>query len=123
MIASGGSTVTSDPYRPSLTVEELKAATSEAHGRNRPVSAHCRSTVAINNALDAGVDVIFHSALSEPDQSYRNHQATPERLAEGTTWVNPTLYLGTFRRTQLRAKREKGELTAEEAVMLERLEG
>ncbi len=123
VIASGGSTVTSDPYRPSLTVEELKVATSEAHGRNRPVSAHCRSTVAINNALDAGVDVIFHCAFYEPDQSYRYDQATAERLAEGTTWVNPTLYLGTFRRTQLRAKRERGELNGEEVVMLERLEG
>lgn len=122
LIASGGSTVTSDPYRPSLSVGELRAAVEEAHNRNKPAVAHCRSTIAINNALDAGIDLVFHCAFYEPDASYRFDQATAERLADSGVPVNPTLALGRSRRAQLREKRDQEELNPEEAALLDRLE-
>ena len=122
VVASGGSTVTSDPYRPSLTVSELKAATEEAHNRSRPVAAHCRSTVSINNALEAGVDMIFHCAFYDPDGSHRFDQATAERLAASGVWVNPTLFLGTLRLALLRQKRVEEDLSPEESAALDLLE-
>lgn len=119
--ASGGSTLTSDPYRPSYGVEELKTIVFEAHNRARPVAAHCRSTVAINNALDAGVDMIFHCFFSEPDGSYRFDQATADRLAQTGTWLNPTHALGNRRRVELLEMKENGPLDKVDAAMLERI--
>lgn len=120
--ASGGSTVTSDPYRPSFNVDEVRAIADEAHRRARPVAAHCRSTVAINNALDAGVDMIFHCSFTDPDGSYRFDQPTAERLARSNVWVNPTHSLGIPRLAELLRKREQEILTVEEVEMLTRIE-
>jgi imidazolonepropionase-like amidohydrolase len=122
LVASGGSTATSDPFRPSLTVRELKAATEEAHNRSRPVAAHCRSTVSINNALEAGVDMIFHCAFYDPDGSHRFDQGTAERLAASGVWINPTLHLGTLRLEVLRRKRIEEDLSTEETAALDLLE-
>ena len=120
--ASGGSTLTSDPFRPAFTAEELSALTEEAHNREKPVAAHCRSTVAINYALDAGVDMIFHCYLCDPDGSYRFDQDTAQRLADSGIWINPTLYLGWPRRAELRQKREQSGLSPEEEAYLNRTE-
>ena len=119
--ASGGSTLTSDPYRPSYDVDELKAIVFEAHNRARPVAAHCRSTVSINNALDSGVDMIFHCFFAQPDGSYRYDQGTAERLAETGVWVNPTHALGISRRIELQANKELGPLNQIDADMLDRI--
>ena len=120
--ASGGSTLTSDPFRPAFTVEELTALTGEAHNRERPVAAHCRSTVAINHSLDAGVDMIFHCFLHDPDSSYRFDQATAQRLADSGVWVNPTLGLGKPMMSQLQLKRDREGLSPEEDFNLNRME-
>ena len=122
VVASGGSTVTSDPFRPSLTVDEINTACQEAHNRGKPVAAHCRSTVSINNALEAGVDLVFHCAFYDPNGAYRFDQATAERLAHSGVWVNPTLHIGRRRLAALRQKRDDNHLTAEEAALLERME-
>ncbi|PKB73317.1 MAG: hypothetical protein BZY75_02440 [SAR202 cluster bacterium Io17-Chloro-G7] len=119
--ASGGSTLTSDPYRPSYTVGELKAIVCEAHNRARPVAAHCRSTVSINNALDAGVDMIFHCFFAEPDGSYKYDQATAERLALSGTWLNPTHAIGISRQIQLLEMQKQGPLGKVDAEMLQRI--
>ena len=122
VVASGGSTITSDPYRPSFNLEEIKAATEEAHNRDKLVAAHCRSTVSINNALDSKVDVILHCFFYEPDGSYRFDQPTAERLAESGVWVNPTHAGGKVRGAQLRRQREHEALNAEDEAMLKRIE-
>ena len=122
VVASGGSTLTSDPFRPSLTVDEINAACQEAHNRGKPVAAHCRSTVSINNALGAGVDLVLHCGFYDPDGSYRFDQATAERLAHSGVWVNPTLHIGRPRLAALRQKRDHNHLTAEEAALLARME-
>ncbi len=120
--ASGGSTTTSDPFRPSFTESEMITLVEEAHNRNRPVAAHCRCTAAIKNALTAGVDMVLHCFFCEPDGAYRYDQDTAHRLADAGVWVNPTLHLGRTRRDLLRQKRENEDLTPEEQARLETLE-
>ena len=120
--ASGGSTSTSDPYRPSFSEPELRILVEEAHNRNRPVAAHCRCTAAINYALAAGVDMVLHCFFCESDGTYRYDHDTARRLADAGVWVNPTLHLGRTRRDLLRQKRETEGLTPEEQDRLETLE-
>lgn len=120
--ASGGSTSTSDPFRPSFSEPEMMTLVEEAHNRDRPVAAHCRCTASIKNALTAGVDMVLHCFFCESDGAYRFDQDTARRLADSGVWVNPTLHLGRTRRDLLRRKREIEELTSEEQTQLETLE-
>ena len=119
VVASGGSTATSDPYRPSLTGAEIGAIVEEAHERGKPVAAHCRCTAAIKNAVEAGVDVVLHCWFYDADGSYRFDQATAEGLVSSGLWINPTLHMGRIRLNMLRRKREQEELTTEESDLLE----
>ncbi len=118
--ASGGSTLTSDPYRASFTLDELKALTDEAHNRNRPVLAHCRCTESINFALDAGVDAILHCFFTDSDGSYRYDEPTADRLAESEVWVNPTMHLGRVSRAYLQSVMAKRPLAPAEQERWER---
>ncbi|PKB81009.1 MAG: hypothetical protein BZY88_07225 [SAR202 cluster bacterium Io17-Chloro-G9] len=119
VVASGGSTATSDPYRPSLTEPEIRILVEEAHNRGKPVAAHCRCTAAINNAVSAGVDMVLHCAFYESDQTYHWDQETAQRLADSGTWVNPTLNGGRARRALLRIKQNEEGLTPEEQTFLD----
>ena len=118
--ASGGSTLTSDPYRPAYSLEELRAIVDEAHNRDKPVLAHCRSTKAINYALEAGVDAILHCFFYDEDGTYRYDEATAGRLAEAEVWLNPTLHLGRASRAALLRTMEERPLTPDEQVRLDR---
>ncbi len=118
--ASGGSTLTSDPNRPSYSVPELTAIVDEAHNRGRPVLAHCRCTDAINLALDAGVDAILHCSFYDNDGSYRFDQKTADRLAASEAWLNPTMNLGRVSRARLVKIKEERELTPFEQDRLDR---
>ena len=118
--ASGGSTLTSDPYRASYSVAELTAIVDEAHNRGRPVLAHCRCTDAINSALDAGVDAILHCSFYDNDGSYRFDEKTADRLAASETWLNPTMYLGRVSRERLIKIKEERALTPFEQDRLDR---
>jgi len=120
--ASGGSTSTSDPFRPSFTEPEMITLVEEAHNRGRPVAAHCRCTGAIKNALAAGVDMVLHCFFCKSDGAYNFDPETAKRLAGAGVWVNPTLHLGRTRRNVLRQKREVEELTPQEQTQLETLE-
>ena len=122
VVASGGSTVISNPFRPAFTKEELSAVTEEAHKLERRVAAHCRCTVSINYALDAEVDMIFHCFMHDSDSSYRFDQATAQRLADSGTWVNPTLGMSRPRVAQLKQKRDQDGLSLEEEAVLNRME-
>ena len=118
--ASGGSTLTSDPYRASYTLEELKTLVDEAHNRNRPVLAHCRCTESINFALDAGVDAILHCFFANADGSYRYDEPTADRLAESGVWLNPTMHLGRVSRAHLQRIKEQRAFTPTEQDRWER---
>ena len=118
--ASGGSTLTSDPYRASYSVAELNSIVNEAHNRGRSVLAHCRCTDAINSALDAGVDAILHCSFYDNDGSYRFDQMTADRLAASEIWLNPTMNLGRANLVRLTQIMEERPLTPDEQVRLER---
>ena len=118
--ASGGSTLTSDPYRASFSLEELKVIVDEAHNRNRPVLAHCRCTESINFALDAGVDAILHCFFTDSDGSYRYDEPTADRLAETGVWLNPTMHLGRVSRAYLQLTMAQRPLTPVEQERWER---
>ena len=118
--ASGGSTLTSDPYRASYTLDEMRALVDEAHNRNRQVLAHCRCTESVNYALDAGVDAILHCFFADADGSYRYDEPTADRLAESGVYLNPTMHLGRVSRAHLERIKEQRPLTAAEQERWER---
>lgn len=66
VMASGGIyTEGEQPGSPQLTVEELRAAVSEAHDREKKVSAHAEGLLGIRRALEAGVDTIEHGIFAD----------------------------------------------------------
>jgi len=120
IVASGGSTRTSDPNRASYTVAELVAMTDEAHRHGKLTAAHCTSAQAVQNCLDADVDMIIHCIFTEPDGTYRFRPDLVERLALAKAWVNPTLYVmkaGIER--QREAREREGRLTTELMAQIE----
>ncbi len=120
IVASGGSTRTSDPNRASYTVAELAAMTDEAHRHGKLTAAHCTSAQSVQNCLDADVDMIIHCIFTEPDGTYRFRPDLVERLAAAKAWVNPTLYVMKAGIDRLREAREReGRLTPELVAQLE----
>jgi imidazolonepropionase-like amidohydrolase len=120
IVATGGSTRTSDPNRASYTVAELAAMTDEAHRHGTLTAAHCTAADGVQNCLDAGVDMIIHCIFNEADGTYRFRPDLVERLVAARAWVNPTLYVMKAGIERLRAAREReGRLTPELAAHLE----
>ena len=121
IVATGGSTRTSDPNRASYTVPELAAMTDEAHRHGKLTAAHCTSAQGVQNCLDADVDMIVHCVFNEPDGTYRYRPDLVERLAAAKAWVNPTLYVMKAGIERLREARDReGQLTVELAAHLDR---
>ena len=89
--ATGGSTRTSHPLRPSFDVDELTAICDEAHKFGKHAAAHCASSQGMVNALDAGIDTIIHGVHKEADGSDVYRPEIAERIAERGVCVNPTL--------------------------------
>ena len=90
--ATGGSTRSSDPLRPSFTLNELKTIVEEAHNRGKLVGAHTTATAAIERVLDAGIDMIIHCQFLNADGSHRYRADLVDRIAAEDRWVNPTLH-------------------------------
>src|SRR5437899_2230338 len=119
IVASGGSTRTSDPNRASYTVAELAAMTDEAHRHGKLTAAHCTSAQSVQNCLDADVDMVIHCIFNEPDGTYRFRPDLVARLAAARAWVNPTLYVmkaGIERQREVRER--EGRLTPELTAQL-----
>src|SRR5881296_493279 len=120
IVATGGSTRTSDPNRVSYTVAELRAITDEAHHHGKLAAAHCTSGQGVENCLDADVDMIIHRIFTEPDGTYRFRPDLVERLAKAKAWVNPTLYVQKAGIERQREAREReGRLTPELVTQLD----
>jgi imidazolonepropionase-like amidohydrolase len=120
IVATGGSTRTSDPNRASYTVAELVAMTDEARRHGKLTAAHCTSAAGVQNCLDAGVDMIIHCVFNEPDGAYRYRPDLVERLVAAKAWVNPTLYIMKAGIHRLREAREReGRLTPDLMTHLE----
>ena len=93
IMATGGSTWSSDPLRPSYTVEEIAVIVEEAHHFGRLTAAHCASMQGIKNSLDAGVDMIIHCVFEDETGMYDFNEPLAEQLAAAKAWVNPTLHV------------------------------
>ena len=117
--ATGGSTRTSYPLRPSFTVEELTAICDEAHKFGKHAAAHCVSTQAIVNSLDAGVDTVIHGAYKDTDGSYVDRPDVTERLAKQGVFVNLTMHQGRQRAWDLEVKKDSEGLTEAEQAELD----
>jgi imidazolonepropionase-like amidohydrolase len=120
IMATGGTTRTSNPNHAAFTVPELRAITDEAHRHGRLTAAHCTSSEGVANCLDAEVDMIIHCVFNERDGTYKFRPDLVERLASVNAWVNPTLYVMRARIDRLQAMQERqGPLSASEAALLE----
>ncbi len=121
--ATGGSTRTSHPLRPSFDVDELTAIVEEAHKFGKHAAAHCASSQGIVNALEAGVDTVIHGYHKEPDGSFRYRPEIAESMAEKGVFLNPTLYQGRDAEANLEHKAETVGLTDLERTQLDDIEG
>lgn len=66
--ASGGVLSKGDsPGAEQYTPEEMKAIADEAHKLGRKVAAHAHGTLAIKDAIEAGIDSIEHSSLIDDE--------------------------------------------------------
>ncbi len=120
IVASGGSTRSSDPRRASYTLAELRAITDEAHRHGKLTAAHCACGESVQNCLDAEVDMIIHCVFTEADGTYRPRPDLVERLAAAGAWVNPTLYIVQAGIEHLAAMREReGRLPATQEAYFE----
>jgi len=89
--ASGGSTKTSFPLRPSFNVDELKAIAEEAHKFGKHTAAHCVNIQSMHNCLDAGIDTIIHARHIQPDGTWEYRPEVTERMVKQGVYVNLTL--------------------------------
>lgn len=118
VMATGGSTLTSDPYRPSFTMEELTSIAEEGHRRDKRVFAHCRSVEGTRNVLAAGYDMIIHGFFAREDGTLRFDSRLANKIAEKEIWLNPTIHIGRSGVAALDEKSKNSTLTYEEESKL-----
>lgn len=118
VIATGGSTVTSNPFRPAFTVEELRIIREEAHSHDKMVAAHCRSNQGISRVIDAGYDGIFHAFFTDEAGSPCFDAEIARRISTEGIWVNPTLHIGRSWIWAMERKMSESGLTEEEETLL-----
>jgi imidazolonepropionase-like amidohydrolase len=117
--ATGGSTRTSHPFRPSFNVDELKAICDEIHKFGKHAAAHCASSQGMANALEAGVDTIIHGYYKEPDGELKYRPEIAERIARQGVFLNATLRGRRNVNWVLEDKAESEGLTPEEQAFLD----
>ena len=117
--ATGGSTRTSFPLRPSFNVDELKAICDEIHKFGRHAAAHCVNSQAMLNCLDAGIDTIIHARHQEPDGSEVFREDVVDRIVDQGVYVNYNMGGAMHRIRTLEDKRGVEGLTAEEREQLD----
>ncbi len=91
VMAAGGGTPGSLPQYPSFTVAELRVIVETAHDLGRMVAAHCIATASIENAVEAGVDLIEHASFFGPELIPQFDARVAEKLARAGIPVTPTL--------------------------------
>jgi len=93
IVATGGSTRTSFPMRPSFNLDELSAVTEEARKFGKLTATHCASSNGIENSLKADVDMIIHCVYRDADGSNNFRQALAEQIGNQEKFINPTLHV------------------------------
>jgi imidazolonepropionase-like amidohydrolase len=103
IIGSGGGTPGTNARMPTYTAEEIRTAVDEAHRLGRPTTAHVTCTTAINNAVDAGADMLEHCAFFESSGEHRFDEALVDKIAQLGLFVGPTIQASYGVLMQLRA--------------------
>ncbi len=86
LMASGGVMSPIDPIESlQFTVDEMAAAVQEANAFGKYVMAHCHTSGAMNNALDAGVRSIEHGSILD--------EQTAKKMASHDAYLVPTLVI------------------------------
>ena len=86
LFASGGVMSPTDPLDSlQFTVEEIAAAVHEATAFGKYAMAHCHTSAAMNNALDAGVRSIEHGSILD--------EQTARKMADHDAYLVPTLVI------------------------------
>jgi imidazolonepropionase-like amidohydrolase len=117
VMATGGGTIGTDPFRPTYLSEELEAATDETHAAGKKAAAHCSATIGIERSLAAKFDMIFHAHFYEPGGHLHFQPDLARRLADSPVYINPTLQIN---RSQVEVLRAKGNvMTADERRLLD----
>ena len=109
--ASGGSTNTSFPLKPSFSQEELNVIVEEAHKFGKHVAAHCHNSESMVRSLKAGVDTIIHGVFKESDGTNKFREDVVELILKNNTFVNPTLAPGMMRVKIMENKKNEGNFS------------
>ncbi|MEE2885053.1 MAG: amidohydrolase family protein [Chloroflexota bacterium] len=117
--ATGGTTSTSFPMKLAFTSNELRSICDEAHKFGKLVGAHCVSSMGIVNALDAGVDTIFHARFNEPNGIMCFQKNIADRIASQGVFVNPTLHVKRARIWAFEKKANSVGLTKQEQIIFD----
>ncbi len=122
VMATGGSTLGTDPFRPAYSSEELEAIAEEGHRRGLPVVAHCRSNEAMRMVIDARFDAIMHGWFADQSGNREFDDRLADLMAERQVRVNPTLHITRGRLPLLQERVEQGVATDEETALLKRMQ-
>ncbi len=121
VMATGGSTLGTDPFRPAFSREELETIAEEGHRRGRLAAAHCRSNEAMRMVIDARFDVIMHGWFANQSGSREFDDRLADLIAEREVRVNPTLHITRSRLPLLQDRVDQGVATDEETTLLTRM--
>ena len=94
IMASGGGTLGTDSTRASYTVEEMAAATSEAHQVGKKATAHTLAAESVERAVEAGLDQIEHFNFLHPDGSRIWDQVVADKIVQNGMVLSPTIQTG-----------------------------
>ena len=122
VMATGGSTLGTDPFRPAYSSEELQAIAEEGHRRGLPVVAHCRSNEAMRMVVEARFDAIMHGWFADPSGDRVFDDRLADLIAQQGVRVNPTLQITRGRLSLLQERVEQGVATDEEAALLQNMQ-
>jgi imidazolonepropionase-like amidohydrolase len=120
IMATGGGTERTYPFRPSYSQEEMTAAVDEAHVMGFKAFAHCSAVEGIQRAITAGMDVIFHCHFYVANGDFAYNSAITEQLVEHGIYVNPTLYVNRVWVDRLKEKQATEGLSPAEQADLDR---
>ena len=122
VMATGGSTLGTDPFRPAYSSEELHAIADEGHRRGLPVVAHCRSNEAMRMVVDARFDALMHGWFADHAGVREFDHRLADLVAERGVRVNPTLHITRGRLPLLQERVAQGVATDEETALLDRMQ-
>jgi len=93
VMASGGGEAGS-PWEAAFSARELEVIVKDAHDAKRPVSAHCTCVESVENAVEAGVDVIDHAGFFAHGGVFAPSREVAGEIARRGIPVCPTASFG-----------------------------